>query len=226
VGRFVLDKYYRLPQSVRQPLLVRQSAPYWLEARAVFIHIPRSAGSSFDLALYGRFMGHARASSIEKWGSRELQSLPWFAVARNPWDRLVSSYRLARRGAGVGGDFQAGVFRAEQYRVPEFESFDTFVSEWLTARDLRRLDPIFQPQTHFLTSHSGGRIIVDHVGRMENLAPTTEFLADYLGWTPALQHANRSGVAVDYREFYTPRLINLVGDLYAQDVKLLDYDFR
>ena len=38
--------------------------------------------------------------------------------------------------------------------------------------------------------------------------------------------SNRSGVPVDYRSFYTPELIDLVGSIYAEDVARFDYGFE
>jgi hypothetical protein len=63
------------------------------------------------------------------------------------------------------------------------------------------------------------------LGRYENLAPTIAFLEDTVGHMPELKRWNRSGEAVDYRSFYTPELIEIVGRIYADDVRILDYSF-
>ncbi len=217
--------YYHVPEDIRQGIVVRRRTPLWLRTGIVFIHIPKAAGISINEALFGRAMGHARASDIERWGSDALKALPSFAVTRNPWDRLVSAYRFARRGRGVGGARQAWVWRPEQYQVPECETFDTFVKDWLAPRDIRTLDPIFQPQSLFICDKHGNPL-VGHVGRLERLEPTLDFIARAVGHRLEMPEANRSGDRVDYRSFYTPQLVEVVRRLYSEDIERFGYTFE
>lgn len=224
LGQALRKAYTLLPEEVRRALLVRRRSPIWIGAGIVFIHIPKAAGTSINQALYGRFMGHTHALDVERWGSATVKALPSFAIARNPWDRLVSAYRFAKRGAGVGGDIKAAILRPEQYQTPEFERFDTFVTDWLSSRDISRLDYVFQPQSLFVCDQSG-KLAVDHVGRVENLAPTLDFIRDSIGRPIELPVSNRSGGAIDYRDFYTPELAALVGRIYAEDARRFGYSF-
>lgn len=216
------DLYYHLPRSLRDAVLVKRRSPLWLRAGIVFVHIPKAAGTSVNEALYGRFMGHIPAASIQRWGSAAVNSLPSFAITRNPWDRLVSAYRFAKRGSGVGGG--GAVWHPEQYRVPEFENFELFVTEWLTRRDIAALDYAFQPQALFVTN-SNGELLPDYVGKLEDLASTIKFIERQVGTTPLLPKANRSGEKVDFRSFYNPRLVEIVGRVYAEDVNKFGYRF-
>lgn len=217
------DKYRMLPQSIRFAVLARQRAQPWREAGVVFIHVPKAAGTSINLALYGEWMGHARARDIRRWAPADVKALPSFAITRNPWDRLVSAYRFATNGGGSGGQFEAHPWHPERFRIPEFETFERFVTEWLVRRHIW-LDPIFQPQSSWICDR-GGKILVDHVGRIENLEPTLGFLRRELGRAPSVPEGNRSGERVDYRSFYTPELARLVGHVYAQDVETFEYTF-
>jgi hypothetical protein len=205
-------------------VLVRRRTPEWVNSGIVFIHIPRSAGTSINQALYGRFMGHATAAEIRRWGSHALKSLPSFAITRNPWERLVSAYRFAKRGGGAGGAFEAGILRPDQYREAEFDSFERFVKEWLLRRKPKNLDGVFQPQSTFVTS-ANGQLLVDHVGRLSNLEPTLDFIEAAVGHRPQIPQGNRSGKWVDFRQFYTPELVGLVGDFYAADIERFSYSF-
>lgn len=220
----VRSAYYHLPDGFQRAVLVRRRSAIWLNAGIIFVHIPKAAGTSINDALYGRFMGHVRASDIQRWGSQQLRSLPSFAVTRNPWDRLVSAYRFIKRGSGVGGENSGRVWRAEQYRIPEFESFERFVNKWLAPRDLASLDRAFHPQ-HIYVCDEHGKIIVDHVGRLEDMGPTYEFLHEKLPGLPPIGRSNRSGSPVDYRSFYTARLVDKVGSIYSEDVRLFGYTF-
>ena len=214
----------RLPGGLRRALLVRRRARYWQEAGIVFIHVPKAAGTSINEALYGRFMGHAHALDVVRWAPPYVKALPRFSVTRNPWSRLVSAWRFARQGRGVGETYRAGMWRAERYRVPEFETFERFVKEWLAPREITRLDGVFQPQWMFLCDRRGA-LLVDHVGMLEDLGPTLEFVGRMRGETLQIRRANRSGEAVDYRSLYTPELANIVGDIYRDDVRKFGYDF-
>lgn len=217
------DKYRMLPQSIRFAILARQRAHSWREAGIVFIHVPKAAGTSINLALYGKWMGHARARDIDCWAPADVKVLPRFAVTRNPWDRLVSAYRFATRGGGSGGGFEAHVWHPERFRIPEFDTFERFVTEWLVRKHIS-LDPIFQPQSLWVCNRRG-KISVDHVGRIEALGATIDFLQRHFGKAPDIPEGNRSGERVDYRSYYTPELARLVGEIYAQDVETFAYEF-
>lgn len=215
--------YDRLPEPLRRAIQVRLRSGDWRRRGIVFVHIAKAAGTSINHALYGRFMGHPRAAEIRRYGGAAVNALPFFSVTRNPWDRLVSAYRFARRGGGVGGA-AAGMRDSALYRVPEFDSFERFVREWLAGRDLRRLDNVFQPQSAFVCSRDG-RLLVDHLGRVEDLAPTLAFIERHVGPIAPIARINPSGERVDYRSFYTPDLARLVGDLYREDAERFGYDF-
>jgi chondroitin 4-sulfotransferase 11 len=210
--------------AMERVLLVKRRGPLWLRTGLVFVHVPKAAGTSISDALYGRFTGHVRALDVVRWGSFAVRSLPRVAVVRNPWARLVSAYRFVKRGAGIGGPHAGRVWHPEQYRVPEFETFERFVNDWLAGRDLRKLDISFHPQSDFVCNERG-QVIVHHLGRFENLDETHAYLRATVARLPAIGDSNRSGEAVDYRTFYTPDLVDLVGQIYADDIRLLGYSF-
>jgi sulfotransferase famil protein len=207
-----------------QAFLVKQRSRAWLRAGVVLIHIPKTAGTSFSEALYGRFLGNLRAADIKRWGSSSVRSLPFVAVTRNPWDRLVSAYRFVKRGGGIGGPAPVAAWGSEQYRIPEFETFDRFVTEWLAGRDLRKLDLVFKVQSDFVCDEQRN-LIVDELGRYEDLDSFCDILRQKAPQLPPISKSNRSGVKVDYRTFYTPALVDLVGSIYSEDVARFGYSF-
>ena len=216
------DLYRQLPIGLRHIILVRRRASLWREAGIVFVHIPKAAGTSINEALYGRFMGHPPASVIKRWAPGDVVKLPSFAVTRNPWARLVSAYRFAKLGVGAEGI--AGMRKPGDYAVHAFESFERFVREWLTVKDLIDLDGVFQPQWRFVCDDDKA-VIVDHVGRLDDLQSTYAYIESLTGRRTQLRSINRSGPPVDYREFYTPQLVKLVGDIYRDDIRIFGYDF-
>lgn len=224
IPNVVRAAYSRVPEALQRAVLVRRRQPIWVNAGIVFIHIPKAAGTAINEALYGRFMGHVRAADLERWGSPAAKALPRFAITRNPWDRLVSAYRFVTRGGGIGGSNAGRVRHPQQYCGPQFETFERFVNEWLAPREVGKLDPAFRPQHLYVCREEA--VIVDHLGRLEDLAPTYEFLFSTVPHLPPIGHSNRSGEPVDYRTFYNTRLVELVGALYAEDIRRFRYGFE
>ena len=189
----------------------------------VFVHVPKAAGTSICQALYGRLLGHFSLADVMSACPAEVQALPRFSVARNPWDRLVSawSYHVAATTKGGRIDDRAG--RSRQAGGPECEAFERFVNESLAVGDVHELGGIFRPQSaYLLDSHLQASF--DHLGRLETLSETEFWLSDTLGRTVSIARSNTTRHA-HYKTYYTPQMRNLVGDIYAQDLALLGYDF-
>jgi hypothetical protein len=223
--KWAREIYYRLPPSLHRAIITRRSSPAWKDAGIIFIHIPKAAGTSISNAIYGRFLGHVRGRDIERWGSAGVRALPSFAVTRNPWGRLVSAFRYGRRLHTQDWSLNTSVPRSVRRQVPQYVDFGSFVTEWLQQHDVTKLNPIYQPQSLFVCDRRGS-VLVDHVGRVEDLAPTYEFLGRHGHQIAAIDHSNRSGERVDYRSFYTPELLDIVGRIYADDVERFGYSFE
>lgn len=211
----------RLPAPARAALLVRRRERTLREAGVVFIHVPKAAGSSLNQALYGRFMGHYTAAEVYRFASRPVAALPRFTVVRDPWSRAVSAWRFARAGVGTGEGVVAGMAQADRFADPRFATFDGFV-DWLGTADLTHEDGVFRPQSCWFTD-AGGRNLVQHIGRLEDLAPTVAWVEARTGRPFAVPHTNRSGEAIDWRRLYTPDTAATVGGVYAEDVRRLGY---
>lgn len=216
--------YFYLPDELQRAIRVRRRSAIWLRSGILFIHIPKAAGTSINQALYGQAMGHVWARDVERWGSRALKALPSFAVTRNPWDRLVSAYRYGERLHSVDWQADPLIPKVLRGQVPRYASFGEFVTDWLQQREVTKLNAIFQPQSTFVCDRDGNRL-VDHVGRVEDLGPTFEFIREHIGSGLQIERSNRSGAPVDYRRFYTPGLAEIVGRIYAQDVNRFGYSF-
>lgn len=216
--------YRSSPEGFRRAMRVRRHAGLWRNAGILFVHVPKCAGTSISETLYGQFTNHVYASDIERWGEVSVKALPSFAVTRNPWDRLLSAYRFAIRGHGEGGDFLVRTWRPEQYQTSAFATFESFVEEWLVDQKVAKLDPIFKPQKLFVCNETGNAL-VDHVGKVEDLGPTKHWIESITRKVQQFPHHNRSGKPVCYRDFYSKRLINIVGDIYGADATQFDYEF-
>lgn len=179
------------PPIIRETVLVFRRRSLWQKAGVIFIHIPKNAGSSINEALYGQFMGHIPAGLIRRLSPQSYAELPSFALLRDPVARCRSAYEFAKAGLGTGDGVIAGMHRPEQYAIPEFKSFERFVSEWLPRQDLAKADPVFRPQCSYICD-SSGKVIVSRLGSVENVAGIEIWLSETLGRTVVIGHTNRT----------------------------------
>ena len=213
------------------------------ELRCLFLHVPRTGGTSIEAALgmggdldvedEGRLFGRIRSEKYRALGLgsdffqhltlREVQSLGSaprsrdyfsFAVVRNPWDRAVSVY--ARLVAG-----KAGVL-AESLGVddPSDLSFEAFLE---LAEGCAH--PHLTPQVDYLVDTSG-KIAVDLVGRFEALGESFDEVRQRLGRPDlTLPHVNRSAHR-HYSSYYDRATRERVAKMYARDIQAFGYVFE
>jgi len=194
---------------------------HWSEKQCIFVHVPKAAGTSINRALYGRTLGHYRAVDLRQRFPKLFERCFVFAFVRNPWDRVLSAYRFAR----LGRTDAMGIRNPRQYQIPQFESFERFLFEWLVYQDLSKIDLVFRPQLSFIAD-SDGREIIQFLGRVESLATDIEFVESRLRRSLHIDHENRTGTGESYRGAYTSNsMIDIVGDVYAQDILHFAYSY-
>jgi hypothetical protein len=212
-----------------------------LEAyNAVYIEVPKVACSSIKIAL-ASLLGidldalGGNPHEVDFPAPRTLAGpglyagLFTFAFVRNPWDRLVSCYR--DKIMGEVRDFTrfhptrgiacclAG-FDAFRGNMP----FDEFV-EVIAAITDGEADEHFRSQHTFVTD-STGHVALDYLGRFETMDQDFQGVCQELGIRglprPFVQAVQ---VPRDYKEYYTPSTQRLVGERFADDIRLFDYSF-
>ena len=207
--------------NVRDKINLYRRYPHWARRDCIFVHVPKVAGTSINKALYGRTLGHYSAQEIRAKFPKLYERCFVFSFVRNPWDRVLSAYRFAVRGRTES----MGMRNPSQYQIPEFESFERFLIEWLSRRDITQLDYIFQPQHKFVNDEHGARI-VDFVGHFENINSDIAVVEKRLGITIALPRANVTGNFPEYVSAYkSQEMIDLVAQIYQEDICTLKYEF-
>lgn len=219
-----LTNLYRtyMPNTAREAIMARRRAAIWQRHGVIFIHVPKCAGSSVNDALYGRFMGHIPADIIARFCDRRTAAIPAFSLLRDPVARAVSAYRFVRAGSGVGSGVTAQVRAPERYQIPAFESFDRFAQDWLPAQTLAKADPVFRTQTSYVCD-AKGKVLVEHLGRVEDMTSTTVWLSDLLGRSVEIGRTNVTAPSERVPELEpslaSRRIIELV---YKDDIALLN----
>ena len=202
--------------------------------RFVFVHVPKTAGTSIAAALgsLGGNNTHLVSSSTKHetlWdlhqrltrghaaegGLAELSLDGHFAFGfvRNPWDRMASIYRYLLEARP----------RPEIDRV---HSFDDFVrraeagESWIVGLHSLR------SQTDYVAASSlCGQ--ADFIGHTEYSLEDLSTISTRLGVRLDVPHLNASSNATsDYRRHYTDALVDIVGRMCAHDVEAFGYEFE
>jgi len=193
--------------------------------RCIFVHIQKTGGSSVRQALHmaqhdadkHRFASELRAG----YGEACWRSYFKFAFVRNPWDRLVSWWRMIERNAATGRPMN-GFQRFVLSRADSFEEFLTHCDAEYPDHDGSKW--IFRNQVDYISDADG--IIVDFVGRFERLQADFAVVCSRLGVpTAAMPHLNRSGHR-HYSEYYSQATSALVAARFARDIAAFGYSFE
>ena len=190
------------------------------KSKTIFIHIPKTAGVSLVKAIFGdvSFEGHrsfyfnsiALNIKNEKYFS--------FTFVRNPFDRLYSAYKFLQNG-GMN-HLDKLVF---QKHLSEFNDFEDFILNGLNRKLIYKITHLI-PQHEYLCDNKGS-ILVDFVGRFEDLERDILLLSTILSKDIKLSHHNYNK-KLDYREAYTSEMINKVNQIYQKDIDIFKYTFK
>ena len=217
--------------------------------KTVFVHIPKTGGQSIEHYFYvlngnskedllleknhnpekGPYqLSHLRAHEYAECGhlsQNQYQSYFSFAFVRNPWTRLVSEYLHKKLD--------------NKYSFKQF-IFDAFPEQDDYSDAYRHVIP----QTDYLIN-ADGEMIVDFVGRFENLQQDFEVVCKRLDLEDTqLPHRNstsslrrtierklrhlfvgRDRVKRDYRDYYDQETVDRIAQLYSSDIKMFGYEF-
>jgi hypothetical protein len=198
----------------------------------LFVHIYKTAGTSItdSLARYCYRPGSTRPSNwipflTAKW--KKIHSTPIkkhatalqirdtlhpevfasffkFSFVRNPWDWQVSLYHYILEHPENPGYIS----------TKDMGSFRNFV--------FSRSDLGFT-QTGCLAD-SGGKLLVDFVGRFEKLEEDFQAVCHRIGISVGLPHINKME-RTGYRDYYDEETRELTARLYAEDIERFGYSF-
>jgi len=174
---------------------------------AIFIHVPKTAGTSIYRTVGKNWKSHKTAADYRRANPAKFARLFKFAFVRNPWDRLVSTYHYVKKKPHSFPDATAEIADI---------TVDRFVLERLSGC----LDStVLAPQHKFVTIDGVSQL--DFTGRFERLEEDFAVIIDQLQIPQAKQLPHRNLTDHDHwKSYYTPESYNLVGDLYAADIEM------
>jgi len=172
-----------------------------------FVHIPKNAGTSMHQALgvQPKLRGHKTAQRLRELYNNfdECESI---AIVRNPFDRMVSLFEFRVRGANKSKN----------------KNFNRWIAAQLVAKKKLSMDYM----NNLDCIHDGGKYLVKHVLRYENLQEDYAKLSRdvYSGTLPPLPKLNIT-VKKDYRTYYNDASKELVRTWFDKDIKEFNYEF-
>ncbi|MEM7317647.1 MAG: sulfotransferase family 2 domain-containing protein [Pseudomonadota bacterium] len=208
--------------------------------RYVFVHIPKTAGTSFALALEdrakkddiligdtpkairrrrrvrdakarGRLWKHSTLRDIDGLVALDdLKDMFTFTLVRNPWDRAVSYYHWLRTQR----------FDHPSVKLSKELAFSDFVCHPVIATGFRN-----SPAATYMRRVDG----VEHCNafvRIEAFEKDAAPVFEHLGFAVNLPHLNRSDRGPDYRHYYNAETADCLARACAEDIKRFNYSFE
>lgn len=205
----------------------------------VFVHIPKTGGTSMALALEaramkddlmlgdtpkalnrrrrlrnapsrGRLWKHSTLADIDGLPQADrLEEMFCFTLVRNPWDRAVSYYHWLRDQC----------FDHASVKLAQRVDFAAFLRDVSTQAALRDW-----PARRYMQDASG-RERCDAYIRLEHFDADVVPLERHLGFDITLPAVNRSDRASGYRGYYDPGLRDVVARCCAEDIRRFGYTF-
>lgn len=202
--------------------------------RCIFVHIPKTGGTSIENLIWPEpkqrseadlWMGfvdkyhnkyqtgglqHLLAGQIKaEVEARHFDPYFKFSVVRNPWDKVISQFTFMSRRKDLR-DFIG---------MQQDDCLKTYLQLISRRRHVQ-----WEPQVSFLFD-ADGHCLVDYIGRFESFAQSVRAIASRLGLEATeIPHANQ-GQRGAYQDYYDAESKEMVGAMYAHDVKTFGYAY-
>lgn len=201
--------------------------PIFNSYKAIFIHIPKCAGTSITSCLdrenvisrfttydnfsiklmYGRNLQHSTYNKIRMLHPLKFTSYYKFSFVRNPFDRMYSEYS----------------WRKKWDKKLENKTFEEMLMQVPLYRKIG--EPHFIEQSNFIYTQRN-KLMVDYLGRFETLEYDFKNIVKTLGIEQLdLKILNRSRESKNYSNKYSDEAKELVNRFFARDIELLEYEF-
>lgn len=196
--------------------------------KLIFIHIPKTGGTSVDFFFKGSMQNHSCLKDYENYLSTEVMEQYFkFTTVRNPFDLLVSSYnmvvkRIQQKHLHTLKQFGHSVFSFEEYLKDKIQNYIVGTEPFISTNFSHSM--FNQNQIDWI-KNSQGRINIDYIMKFENLQQDFDIVCDKIG-APRnkLKHINKINHK-HYSEYYDDKTRKIVAERYAKDIEHFGYKF-
>jgi len=217
IYKFARPDRYRMIEESRAlaPQNGTNITPFF-QTKTIFIHIPKTAGISVVLSLYGGSisMAHTRLRMFRLlFTETEFDSFYKFAFVRDPLDRLLSAYGFLKQGGITPYDREFADTHLSRYN-----DFSSFVRGWLSRESVYTYVH-FVPQHDFVTIR--GKLGVDFIGRFESLNEDYEHIRKATGIGKPLEKFN-ARITKEQPQLDSD-VMKIIENVYEKDYELFGY---
>lgn len=188
-----------------------------VEEKILFVHIPKTGGTSIATALIGKPSGHPYLYEFYLSNKRYTKTFYKFCVVRNPYDRLVSAYaHISQR--------ECNLKFKRLFKKLNINSFDDLISKLDNPKTYQKLinTIIHLRSQNELIHHK--KIKMDDIFKFENFNKIEDTLNNKLGKNLKIKKLNSSPRS-DYRNYYNEYSIAVVERIYKKDLEMFGYRF-
>jgi len=154
------------------------------------------------------FHKHARAVDVlNKFGEEKIKEYYLFSFVRNPYDRLVSLYYYIRQSRTHKNNQDLSNM-----------SFSEFIDWYINQEPVKQIDYLIEPST--------GALLVDFIGKYENLAEDLKIIQNQTrinGGTLKHKKKSISRRSAELRDYYDDESAEKVSKYFSDDFDLLGY---
>lgn len=211
VGLSNATAHQALTQPLWLKLIGRRTLNSLTAAKMLFVHVPRTGGTSISLHLYGRNLPHFSMRYYRSVFGDHLSGIPTFAITRDPVERFISGYNFVR----AGGTQLMASDRFSALKLSRLRSLESYVDYFSAFPEQRAQILPFATQARFVVDEHD-RVAVDRLFAMNG---HLGFAADLYDWlqTPDLPRVNMT--AGDH-PIICDRLRSRIEHLYSEDTLL------
>lgn len=185
-------------------------------ATALFIHIPKCAGTSVSHVIYGKEIIHRPAYLYSLIGNTENQEIPSFAIIRNPFERFCSIFFHFKHATRASSNDKA----INSKLISKFDSPSELckhLSQDKSDRITFFKQPVAKPQSYWIVYKK--KLMVDKLLLMSDMPKVQEYLSKIGKKDVELPLKNKSNDVL-YEPLMTPELVAFVNKWYEEDVLL------
>ena len=204
--------------------------------KCMYIHINKTGGTSIEKVfeedggrkcLYRNNNVQCHISSREykkKLPENIWDSLFKFSFVRNPWDRFVSlfHYRKVQYDFNDVLNLMSEFYDYKQKKINGNKSFIPFHKNIKNTK-LRLINHFCSNQLGWI-SDNDGNLLVDYVGKFENIDADFKEVCDRINKPFYLPHVNKSKHK-HFTEYYSSQTRDIISKIFAKDIEKFNYTF-
>jgi hypothetical protein len=177
-----------------------------IKKKVLFIHIPKSGGTSIASAIIGKPSGHPYLYEYYLANKNYTKTFYKFCVVRNPYDRAVSSFNHIYKN--------------------KYNTFLDFVKNFYYEPHIRHNDLAHKrAQIDFLRDKKGN-LVVDNIIKFENLNSDFDlFKLKYNIECKDIPHIGKQTRTKKYNEIYCNESKRLISEYFKEDIEIFNYKF-